>query len=152
MQVDNGALTIGNGLNADNLRVGFTAGANVAGTLTVNGGAVVVGSNAGDLDVGRSTLAAGSIANGTLNLANAASVSFDVTNFRLGTMTAIPAVRDNCTVTLPAGVNTIRATNLILGDSPGSGNTAVTSTLTLGAGANNLFVDTFRIGAQKSRG
>jgi hypothetical protein len=126
------------------------SGGTLNGTLNVTGGAVSIGEGSGNLDVGRST--AGGAAIGTLDLSGASSVVIDVTNIRIGEVSASGSGGTKGDVVLStAGSNTVSATTITLADSDPPGNEGVTSTITLGGAANDVNVDTFHVARRKSR-
>lgn len=158
--IDDGSVVINGDLTVrGNARVGATV---VAGTLpsnadvTVNGGAVVIGSGSGTLDVGLRTVAPSNTnaTTGVLNLANATSVVIQVDQVAIGRMVNDPgnegATRGDLILST-TGTNSINAGTILVSDSPTRGNTGV-STLQLGTGSNTIEVDQFTIGGRKGSG
>lgn len=161
--------TVQNGLNVQQLIVGGaygSTGANTIGvtaTLTVNGGAVNIGSGEGDdfLLIGyRDTSAGVSTGNtsGTADFTAASSVTINVSTLELGTLQGQVTSPNSRTTTgslllSATGPNAITAGRITLGNSPASVvNSGAASTIQLGAGSNIIHTDTFVIGGMRSAG
>ncbi|QDU28454.1 Hemolysin, chromosomal [Anatilimnocola aggregata] len=173
LAIDNGAMTVGNGLDVDQLRVGLTTtSASVAATLTVNAGAVVAGSSGQDMFIGRRTtvVSAGGTtvpSTGVIDFSNASSVTLTASNLLLGTNilnTQGNSTGDNTRGTLllsKAGTNSIAATTVVVGNSTASGHNNNTdfgseaangNRIVLGNAQNNLSTNTLTVGGLKSLG
>ncbi|WP_425619374.1 beta strand repeat-containing protein [Anatilimnocola sp. NA78] len=171
LNIDTGSLVVTNGLSVDSLRVGVatTAGAAATGTLTVNGGAVVAGSNGAEMYIGRRTIASSTAttSSGTVDFSNAASVSLLASNLLLGQY--VPTAQGNVTgdntrgslLLSTSGINTIAANTITVGVSTdaGPGNAANLGTeaangnrIVLGNALNNINADTLSVGSLKSSG
>lgn len=154
LQLDGGTLTVAAGLVVDSLRVGVaTAAGGGDATLTVQGGDVRIGSldAATDLDVARRTVIAPLSAE--LNLAAASSVVLEnLNNLNVGVIVGSGIGATQGTLRLSsAGPNTLRAANILVGDSPGPNNMALVQRLVLGGGVNDLFTDNLTIAYRKSQ-
>jgi autotransporter-associated beta strand protein len=152
--ITNGTTTVANGLATDALAIAVSSGAtSVTGSLIVSGGAVSLGNGTGFLDIARNTNSTGASATGLLDLTAATSVTMNVGDIRLGTLTGNPGGSPtNGTLLLPtsaASVNTITATSILVGDSPGSANGG-TSTFNLGGGNTTINTNTLTVSGQKS--
>lgn len=150
--VDGGTMTVGGGMDVDNLRVGRTATGVAAhnSSLAVQSGVVIIGGGSGNLDIGREETG-GAKVEGNLDLSGASSVTIDVTNVRLGTVAGSNGGVGGELKLSATGLNTVTATSIVMGDSPSPGNEGVTSSMVLGGGTNDFNVDTFTISNRKSK-
>ena len=109
------------------------------------------GPGTGTLDLSRRTVDTGTNTVGEMDLTDAASVTIDVAQIRLGTITTGSNGGDSIgSIKLSNTTNTITADSILMGDSLNAGNTDAASTIVLGSGANNIHVDTWTVGGQKS--
>jgi len=139
--------TIGTGLTVDNLAVANDGG---TASITVNSGAVNIGGGTGN-SLGLADTTSAPEANGIADFSGASSVTINVGNLRMGTGTDNAGSTRGELLLSTTGPNTVRATNILMGDSNPAGNTGVTSLLTLGGTTNDLNIDTFIIGGRKSK-
>ena len=147
--VDNGTMTVGNGLDVDTLRVGLNGGTS---QLTTTSGVVRVGNGTERLHIGR-TETANNNTRGTVDFSGASTVTINVSEVYLGTTLSVanPGSSIGGLTLSSTGANLVSADAITIGDSPSAGNTSTPSVI--GLGQNNTFnVDTFTIGGQKSRG
>ena len=146
--------TIGGAVEVDNFRIGYNA---ENGSVTYAAGSTAsIGSGSGNLDVGvrSSALSGNPTTVGVLDLSDAASVVIDVANVRIGNIIGSPSGEGKAQGTLilsQAGPNSITANSVIVGDSPGRGNT-IMSSLQLGAAANTINTDALTLGGRKGQG
>ncbi|MDF1754814.1 MAG: autotransporter-associated beta strand repeat-containing protein [Verrucomicrobiales bacterium] len=150
LQIDNGTMSVGNGLTVDNLRVGYNSG---TGDLTVNSGAVLIGSGSETLDLGRRDAGNGNTM-GTVDFSGASSVTIDVSQVRQGTGTTGSGWTQGDMTLSQTGTNTITATSLTLSeDSPAQNQSISTSSdLHLGGGTNTFNINTMSVGGLKGVG
>ena len=155
-----GATTLQAGLTADDLNVATVTNADpvpATATLTVAGGAVSIGNGDGDETIAIGTRDASYAANsstitGTVDFSAATSVTINVDMVALGTITISSDSEGTAGGHLKlsdAGVNTVTAASIVVGDSPARGN-SVESTIEFGGGTNTVNVDTFTVGGRKS--
>ncbi|MCS7305243.1 MAG: PEP-CTERM sorting domain-containing protein [Thermoguttaceae bacterium] len=152
IQVDGGSMTVNGSLQVDRLRVGYdpVGKGGLTGSLTVQGGSVSIGTGSETLDIGlRENTTTGSVV-GTLNLANASSVTINVGQLRLAHIpTSTYYGYTEGTLILPTtGNTTITATSVTLGDTPstfGGGD----AKLQLGSGTTTIRTDQFYFGRRK---
>jgi len=117
-------------------------------------GTVSIGSGAGSIfDIGRTNVAGVSGTSGDVDLSGASGVAIDVSELRIGTLpgSANPGSNALGVLTLSdTGTNTIDAsTQVIVGDSPGSGNVGGHQ-LNFGGAANNVNTPLLTIAGRKS--
>ncbi len=151
LNLNTGTMSIGTGLDIDNVRVGQNG---ATGTLTVAAGPVRIGSGTSHaFEVGRKTT--GGTTLGTADFGGTSGVAINVGNMNLGVQSSgTPAPTGNTTgiVTLSQnGDNSVVATTLLIGDSPSPGNTGFVSRLNLGPANNDIFANTMTVGGAKSR-
>ena len=152
--VGNQTFTIGGVIAVDSFRVGYDAD---DGSVTYAPGSTAnIGGGSGNLDVGTRTsaLSGNPTTVGLLDLSGAASVAIDVANLRIGTIIGSPSGEGKAQGTLilsQAGPNSITADSVIVGDSPGRGNT-IMSSVQLGTAANTIHTDTLTLGGLKGQG
>jgi len=154
--------TVTSGLNTQSLIVGavFTGTGNSTGTLTVNGGAVNIGDGSGDDFVligyrdNTATSAVAGTTRGTVNFQTATSVNINVARVILGQTPNSGSNNIDGDLNLSNGTNVVTANQIIVGNSPGPGNTGATveSTIALGTGSTTFNVDSFTVGGQKTDG
>ena len=148
------AFNIGGVIAVDNFRVGYNAD---DGSATYAAGSTArIGSGSGNLDVGARTsaLSGNPTTVGVLDLSDAASVVIDVATVRVGNILGSPSGEGKAQGTLvlsQAGPNAITADSVIVGDSPGRGNT-IMSAVELGGAANTINTDTLTLGGRKGQG
>jgi len=150
---DRGSLTVASGLTVDDLSIANSDAFTSTATVTVNGGAVSIGTGTQDIEIGYHAATNSNNATGTLDVQNATSVTINVNNFLQG-VTA-PGAGGSTAVLghlllSNTGTNTITATGWTIGDSPSPGNTGGTSTVQFGAGINTVNANTWVIGGRKS--
>lgn len=151
--------TVSNGLFLQSLIVGgiYEGTGNATGTVTATG-PVIIGDGSGDdvIFLGYRDNSAGDGAGGnTIGVADfsgASSVNIDVTRILMGHNRPGGANGIEGDLTLSNGTNVITANAIIMGNSPGPGNTALISTLHTGTGVTAINTDTLLIGGQKSKG
>jgi fibronectin-binding autotransporter adhesin len=169
--VDNGNMTVANGLSADQLRVGFTStsGNPFAANLTVTGGTVVAGTAANEMVIGRRQMnsSTGTASMAVFDATSASSVTLVASNLFVGQNANAGqgnATGDNTrgTILLSAsGTNSLTANAITIGTSTdgGHGNVVNLGTeaangnrLVLGNAVNNIQTDALTIGSLKSNG
>jgi hypothetical protein len=158
INVNEGTMTVSGGLDIDALQVGLMDSDGGAATLTVNSGAVTIGTGTQDLLIGRRTV---NLTNpptptlqGVVNLSASSGVTINANQILLGTIQGIPNGEGTAQGTLTlsqAGANVLTANSILLGDSSDRGN-AVMNSIQLGAGANTINTNTLTIGGRKSQG
>ncbi|MEN3943578.1 autotransporter-associated beta strand repeat-containing protein [Prosthecobacter sp. SYSU 5D2] len=160
--------TIQDGLNVQQLIVAGVYGnpgvntPGVTATLTVNGGAVNIGSGAGDdfVLIGYRDTTAGvatSFTTGTVDFSAASSVTLNVSSLELGTFYGAVSSPNSRTssgsLLLSNTLNHITAGKIILGNSPASVvNVSPASSINLGTGTTTIHTDTLVIGGSRSAG
>ncbi|MCL4207851.1 MAG: autotransporter-associated beta strand repeat-containing protein, partial [Pirellulaceae bacterium] len=155
--MDEGTMTIGNGLDVDTLRVGNMDANSGTSNLTVSGGTVVIGSGTQNMDLAVRSNSLGSSQsahNATLDLASADSVTINVASLRIGNIIGNPSNEGGVAGNLylsTAGANAITATSVIVGNSSDRSN-AFMSTIRLGGGTNTINASTLTLGGLKGRG
>lgn len=128
------------GINNNN---GFTASGN---------GLAKFGVGTETMDISRNTVASSGNKVSTVDVSGTNGVQVNVATLRLGTGTANPNSQAAGIFKLSlAGNNSIIAPTILMGDSPGSGNTTNLSELVLGGGNNIIDTTNFTIAGQKSR-
>ncbi len=153
LQIDDGTMTVGNGLDVDSLRVGFDA---LDASLTVQDGDVLIGDGTGILDIGRRNGPSGADAKGIVNLSGADSVTIDVDEIRLGTDATTDfgqggSAEGDLTLST-AGTNTVTASSFLMGSVESGSNLTRVSELHLGGAANVFNLDSLTVGGRKSVG
>jgi fibronectin-binding autotransporter adhesin len=157
--VDEGIMTVTSGLDVDTLRIGNMDANGGTATLTVSGGAVMIGNGTETLDIGVrqsnvTTNAGTPTLVGTLDLTAANSVTINVAGIRLGNIFGAPSNEGTVRGSLllaSTGINVVTATTILAGDSSDRGN-AVMSTIQLGGAANTIRTNTLTLGGRKSQG
>lgn len=159
--------TIQDGLNVQQLIVAGAYGntgtsTGVTATLTVNGGAVNIGSGGGDdfVLIGYRDTTSGvatSFTTGTVDFSAASSVTLNVSSLELGTFYGAVSSPNNRTTSgsllLSNTLNHITAGKIILGNSPTSiVNVSPASSISLGTGITTIHTDTLVIGGSRSAG
>ncbi len=125
-----------------------------ATVVSPSGQPVDLGDGTGSLSVARRWSPSEEDTRGLLDLSGASSVTINVGDVRLGTISNVSQEGDMegiLTLSL-AGANTLTATNITVGDSPWRGNTDFTSEINLGGAANTINANTMIIGRRKSHG
>ena len=139
--IDGGTFDVGGDLTVDALRVGHNGR---TATVAVGGNATIGAS--GHLYIGqRNDADYSALTRGTLDLSGATSATLTLDSLRLGISNAIGATG----TLLLSPSNTIHAATILMGDNTAGGSGGIQSQIALGA-ANNVFADTFTIGARKS--
>lgn len=151
--IDGGTLDATGDLTVDDLRVGAAVEATVGSrSATVSASGNVVIGNAGgttNLDIARRTY--GGNISGTLDLQNAASVDINVDQLRLGYGTASDqGTLEGHLLLSTSGSNSIKANDIILGNSAPNGNPSGTVHTILFGENNNVEVGEMIVGGRKS--
>lgn len=156
--MDEGTMTVLSGLNVDTLRVGNMDTNSGTSNLTVQGGAVVIGSGSGIFDVGVRSIALPSnqaTHTATANFAAASSVTINVGQVRMGVITGNltneGGVAGNLILST-AGNNSITATTSVVMSSSSDRGNAFLSTLTLGGASNEINTALLTVGGLKGAG
>ncbi len=149
LNIDDGTLTVANGLMVDEIRVGYSG----TGALTVTGGAVNIGDSAGNFRIGYSNSGSSAVGSGSVDFSNADSVTVDVSNVHIGVNSYSSGSGTVGSLTLSSsGDNEITADRILIADSNPPGNSGVVSKLILGSTTNTLNVNTFDVGYRKASG
>ena len=146
--VSGGTMNVGGDLMVDTVSVGYNGR---TGLITVDGDAQI-GSGTETLIIGRRNSGSGPTTNGTLDLSGANSTDINVGNLYLG-MQSTSNDTVNGTLTLSTtGANTLTADTIRLGYIDGGNVGSTVGNIHFGGAANNVSVDTFRVGNEKAVG
>lgn len=126
-------------------------GVNNSNGLVATGGPVSFGTGGETMDIGRNTVVNSPNIVSNVNLENATGVAINVNQLRIGTSTANPGAQAAGNLALSFGTNSIVAPTVIIGDSPGSGNTSNFSSLFFN-GDTTIDTTTMTVGGRKSSG
>jgi len=147
LEIDDNTMNVTGGLDIDRLRVGYDTG---TGVLDVLDGAVAIGTGTQTVDISRRENVEGATT-GTADFTSATSVTLNLAELRVGTMTGGTSSSSKGVLDLStSGTNAITADSFVVGDSPNSGNTAQTSEVNFGGGTNTVDADTVTIAGRKS--
>ena len=148
IQLDGGTMTVANGLQVDNLRVGYGG---LSANLTVNGGPVLIGTGTEMLDIGYRGDVSGGSTVGTVDFSQAASVNIDVAQVRVAQVPTTGGETGGTLILPDTGPVSIRATEISLGDIP-SASGGLLASLQLGGGTTDIAVDHFYVSRRKKSG
>ncbi len=158
--IDEGTMTVGDGLALDTLRVGEDAGTD--SSLVVSAGAVSVGNGTETLAIGNRDADVTNDATATVDFSSASGVTINVASTLMGRLTggAGQFKVHGALLLSDSGANTVNTTTMIVGGSPGTGNESnngtnvadIISEIQFGSGTNDLNVDTLTLGDGKAQG
>jgi len=158
LELREGTMTVADGLSVGTLTVGLMDYDGGTATLTVDGGAVSIGSGSENVMIGRRTGTTGGTPmptfQATADFSAASGVTINANQVLIGTISGAPSGEgtvEGDLILSTTGTNTIRANLIVVGDSSDRGST-VDNTIQFGSGTNIVETDLLRIGYRKTKG
>ncbi len=157
LELREGTMTVADGLSVGTLTVGLMDSNGGTATLTVDGGAVSIGSGSENMMVGRRTGTVGSgtpTLQATADFSASSGVTINANQVLIGTISGAPGGEgtvEGDLILSAAGPNSIRANSIVVGDSSDRGS-VVDNTIQFGGSTNTVETDVMRIGYRKTKG
>jgi len=158
LELREGTMTVADGLSVGALTVGLMDSNGGTATLTVDAGAVSIGSGSENVMIGRRTgTASGTPAptfQATADFFASSGVTINANQVLIGTISGAPTGEgtvEGDLILSNAGANSIRANSIVVGDSSDRGS-VVDNTIQFGGSTNTVETDVLRIGYRKTKG